>query len=93
MSQNFPIVNLQIYENISIPESFIDKRLNTHDRSNIRYVIIVDLIYLDNIKKSKNFPFCPENKKFIPDNFIEYLKEHVPKPNKPTSKLYLWSDQ
>ena len=88
MLQHFPLGNFQIYENNSITESFVIKILNTHDCSNIGYILIVDLFYPDNIKhKSKNFSFCPENKAFNPDNFTEYMKEHVPNPFRPTSKL------
>ena len=88
MLQHLPVGNFQIFENASITESFIDKVLNTHDCNVIGYVLIVDLIYPDNIKhKSKNFPFCPENKIICPVNFTESMKEHVPKPYRPTSKL------
>ena len=88
MLMYLPTGNFQIYENNSITESFVNKVLNTHDCSNTGYVLIVDLIYPDSIKyKSKNFPFCPENKKINPDNFTEYMKEHVPNPFRPTSKL------
>ena len=60
----------------------------THDFSNIGYVLIVDLIYPDNIKNNSiNFAFCPQNKSINPDNYTEYMKEHEPKPNKPTGKL------
>ena len=44
MLQHLPTGNFQIYENNSITESFIKKVLNTHDCSNIGYVLIVDLI-------------------------------------------------
>ena len=85
---HLPTGNFQIYENNSITEFFINKVLKTHDCSNIGYVLIVDLIYPDNIKyKSKNFPFCPENKTINPDNYTEYMKEHEPKPHRPTNKL------
>ena len=63
MWQHLPIGNFQVFENNSLTESFVNKVLNTHDCSNIGYVLIVDLIYPVIIKlKSKNFPFCPENK-------------------------------
>ena len=85
---HLPTGNFQIYENNSITESFIDKVLNTHDCNNVGYVLIVDLIYPDIIEyKSKNFPFCPENKTINPDNYTEYMKEHKPQPHRPTSKL------
>ena len=85
---HLPTGNFQIYENDSITESFINKVLNTHDCSNIGYVLIVDLIYPDNIKyKTKNFPLCPENKTIDPVNYTQYMKEHEPMPHRPTSKL------
>ena len=88
MLQHPPTGNFQIYANNSITESFIDKVLNTHDCSDIGYVLIVDLIYPDIITdKSKNFSFCPENKINNPNNFREYMKKHVPKPYRPTSKM------
>ena len=88
MLMHLPTGNFQIYENNSITKSFINKVLNTHDCSNIGYVLIVDLIYPDNIKyKSKNFPFCPENKTIHPDTYTQYMKEHEPRPHRPTSKL------
>ena len=88
MLQHLPKGNFQIYENNLITESFINRVLSTHDCSNIGYVLIIDLIYPDNIKyKSKNFPFCPENKTINPDNYTEYMKEHEPKPHRPTNKL------
>ena len=88
MLQYLPTGNFQIYENNSITESLINKVLNTHDCSNTGYVLIVDLTYPNNIKyKTKNFPLCPENKTINPDNYTEYMKEHEPKPHRPTSKL------
>ena len=85
---HLPTGNFQIYENDLIAESFINRVLNTHDCSNTGYILIVDLIYPDKIKyKSKNFPFCPENKTINPDNYTEYMKEHEPNPHRPTSKL------
>ena len=85
---HLPTGNFQIYENGSITESFINKVLNTHDCSDTGYILIVDLIYPDNIKyKSKNLPFCPENKTINPDNYTDYMKEHQPESHKPTSKL------
>ena len=88
MLQHLRTGNFQIYENNSITESFINKVLNTHDCSDTGYVLIVDLIYPDNIKyKSKNFPYCPENKTINPVNYTEYMNEHEPKPHRPISKL------
>ena len=78
MLQNLPKGNFQIYEKKSITKSFFDKVLKTHDCSNIGYVLLVDLIYPDNIQlKSTNLPFCPENKIIDPKRCTEYMKEHV----------------
>ena len=69
--------------------------LNTPDDSDIGYLIEVDLKYTDNIKeKTKNFPFCPENKKINPDKFGDYMKEFKPNTYTQTSKLICdWSDK
>ena len=50
---------------------WLDEILKTPDDADISYFIEVDLKYPDNIKKTKNFPFCPENKKIIPDKYNE----------------------
>ena len=56
MLQHLPIGKFQIYENISITETFVNKVLKTHDFNVIGYVLIVDLVYPDNIKhKTKRF--------------------------------------
>ena len=53
--------------------------LNTPDDSDIGCFIEVDIKYLDNIKeKTKQFPFAPENKRLIPDDFSDYMKEIKP---------------
>ena len=88
MLQHLPLGNFQIYENNSMTESFVNKVLNTHGCSNIGYVLVIDLIYPDNIKhKTENFPFCTENKIINPVIFTQYMKEHDPKPYRPTSKM------
>ena len=70
MYQHLPTGNLQICDNNSITESFIDKVLSTHDCSNVVYFSVVDLIYSDNIKEqNEKFPFWPENKVFNPGSF------------------------
>ena len=88
MLLQLPTGNFQINEKNSNTESFINKVLNTKDCSNTGYVLLVDLIYPGNNKnKSKNSPFCPENKTINPDNYTEYMKEHEPKPHRPSTKL------
>ena len=73
-SQHLPTGKFQNYENNSITESFIVKVLNNHDFCNIGYVVVLDLIYPDDIKeKSKIFPFCQENEANNPKSFTEYM--------------------
>ena len=62
--------------------------LNNPEDSDIGYFIEVDLKYPDNIKeKTKKFPFAPMNKKIIPDNFNDYMKEIKPDTYIQSSKL------
>ena len=51
--------------------------------------------YPDNIKeKTKNFPFCPENKKINPDRYNEYMNKIKPKNNTKSEKLICdWIDK
>ena len=40
----------------------------------------IDLKNPDNIKEeTKNFPFCPENKKINPDKYKNFMKKIKPK--------------
>ena len=58
-------------------------------------ILEVDLKYPDNIKeKTKNFPFCPENKKINPDKNNEYMNKIKPK-NYTKSKMFIcgWTDK
>ena len=68
--------------------------LNTPDDSDIGCFIEVDIKYLDNIKeKTKQFPFAPE-KKIIPDDFSDYMKEIKPDTYTQTRKMICdWSDK
>ena len=47
--------------------------LNIPDDSDIGYFVEVDLKYPDTIKKTKNFPFAPENKKKV----IPIILHHI----------------
>ena len=69
--------------------------INTPDNNENGYFLKVDLKYCDNIKeKTKNFPFCPENKKIHPDNFIEYMKMIKPTKYTKSKKLICdWADE
>ena len=47
---------------------------NTSDGSDIGSFFEHDVNYFDKLKeKSKNFPYCPENRKIDSDNFIPKL--------------------
>ena len=69
MSQYLPYDEIKFVDNVKLGDI-----LNTSDDSEVGYFVEVDLKYPDGIKqKTKNFPFCPENK-FSPQNkFTEYI--------------------
>ena len=90
MSESLPYDEIKFDNDVKLEDI-----LNHHDDSDIGYLIEVDLKYPDNIKeKTKNFPFCPENKKINPDKFCDYMKEIKPNSYTQTSKLICdWSDE
>ena len=90
MSEPLPYDEIKFVQNVELEDI-----LNTLDDSDIGYFVEVDLKYSDNIKeKTKNFPFAPENKKIIPDNFSDYMEEIKPDTYIQTSKLICdWSDK
>ena len=73
--------------------NWLEEILNTPDDSDIGYFIEADLGYPDNIKeKTKNFPFCPENK--IIDKYNDYMKEIKPENYVKSKKLICdWTDK
>ena len=76
---------------------WLEKILNTPDDSDIGYFVEVDLRYPDYIQeKTKNFPFCPENKIIHKDkhNDNEYMKQIKPKNYVKSKKLKCdWTDK
>ena len=90
MSESLPYDEIKLDTNIELEDI-----LNTPDDNHNGFFIEVDLIYPDNIKqKTKNFPFAPENRKKIPDNFNDYMKEIKPDIYTSTKKLICdWSDK
>ena len=55
---------------------WIDKISNTPDDKDIGYLVEVDLKYTDNRKKkTKNFPFAPENRIIPEDKHNDYMKK------------------
>ena len=89
MSQFLPYDEIEMWH--GHPDKYwnwLDKILNTPDDSDIGYFLEVDLKYPDDIKeKTKNFPFCPENKKIDPDKYNDYMKKIKPKNYTKSKKL------
>ena len=90
MSQPLPFDENKFDKNVVLQEI-----LNTPDDSDIGYFIEVDLTYPDIIKeKTKHVSIAPENKKIIPDNFIDYMKKIKPDTCTQTKNLICdWSDK
>ena len=89
MSQPLPYDEIEFDKNVKVKDI-----INTPDDSDIGFFIGVDLKYPDNIKeKTKHFPFAPANKKFIPDDFSNYMKTNKPDTYIETKKgICDWSD-
>ena len=90
MSQMLP------YDEIKFEKDFcLEEILNTPDDNEIGYFIEVNLKYPDNRKeKTKNFPFCPENKKINPNKYNDYMNNIKLKKNTKSKKLICdWSDK
>ena len=90
MSESLPYDEIKFDTNVKL-----EGILNTPTDSDIGYFIEVDLKYPDNIKeKTEIFPFIPENKKIIPNNFNDYMKTIKPDIYIQTKKLICdWSDK
>ena len=96
MSQMLPYDEIEIWH--GHPDHYmnwLEEILNTPDDSDIGYFLEVDLKYPDNIKeKTKNFPFCPENKKIDPDKNNDYMNKIKPMNYTKSKKLICdWSDK
>ena len=84
------------YDEIKFDKSVkLEDFLNTPDDIQIGYFVEVYLTYPDNIKKkTKNVPFAPVNKKIIPDDFSDYMKEIIPGTYTQNKKwISDWSDK
>ena len=57
----------------------LEEILNSPNDSDIGYFVEVDLKYPENIKKTKKFPFCTENKGILKDEYNNYMKKIKPK--------------
>ena len=96
MSQMLPYDEIEMWH--GDPDKYwnwLDEILNTPDDNEIGYLLEVDLKYPNNIKeKTKNFPFCPENKKIDPDKYNDYMNKIKPKNYTKSKKLICdWSDK
>ena len=90
MSQLLPFDEIKFEKDICLEEI-----LNTAGDNEIGYFLEVDLKYPDNIKKkTKNFPFCPENRKINPNKFNDYMNNIKPKNYTKSKKLICdWTDK
>ena len=79
MSQFLPYDEIEMW--YGDPDKYwnwLDEFLNTPDDADIGYFVEVDLKYPDDKKeKTKNFPFCPENKIIHKDKYNnnEYMEQ------------------
>ena len=90
MSQSLPYQDLKFD-----PSTDIETILSAPDDSEIGYFVEVDLKYPDEIKdKTKNFPFCPENKFSPTDSFADYMDLNKPESYVKCKKLIFdWTDK
>ena len=82
MSQHLPYDGIEIWH--GHPGLCMNKLgviLNTPDDSDVGFFLEVDLRHPDNTKKTKNIPFCPENKIINKDKYNDYMKKMKPKNN------------
>ena len=96
MSQFLPYDEIEMWH--GHPDHYmnwLEEILYTPDESDIGYFVEVDLKYPDNIKvKTKNFPFCPENKKIDSDKYNDCMNKIKPKNYTKSKKLICdWTDK
>ena len=89
MSQFLPYDEIEMWHgHPDLLTNGLEEILNTPDDNEIGYLLEVDLKYPDNIKeKTKNFPFCPENKKINPKKYNDYMNKIKPKNYTKSKKL------
>ena len=96
MSQLLPYDEIEMWH--GHPDLYMHKLeeiLYTPYDSDIGFFIEVDIRYPDNInEKTKNFPFCPENKVILTDKYNDYMKKLQPKKYTKSKKLICdWTDK
>ena len=67
--------------------NWLEEILNTPDDSDTGYFAEVDLRHPNHIKKTKIFPFCPENKIIDKDKYNDYMKGIKPENYARSKKL------
>ena len=96
MSQMLPSDNIEMWHgHPNLYMNWLEEILNTSDDSDIGSFLEADLKYPDSIKeKTKNFPFCTENKKINPNKYNDYMNKIKPKNYIKTKKLICdWTDK
>ena len=96
MSQMLPYDEIEMWH--GHPDLYMNKFeeiLDTPDDGDVGFFVEDDLKYPDNIKeKTKNFPFCPENKKINPGKYNDYMKKIKPRNYTKSKKLLCdWTDK
>ena len=96
MSQLLPFDEIEVWHGDRDKYwNWLDEVSNTPDGADIGYFLEVDLKYPDNIKeKTKNFPFCPENKYIPKEKYNDYMKKIKLKNSAKSKKLICdWTDK
>ena len=96
MSQPLPYDEIEMWHgDPDLYMNWLEEILNTPDDSDIGYFVEADLRYPDNIKeKTKNFPFCPENKVISKEKYNDYMNKIEPKSYIKSNKLICdWTDK
>ena len=77
MSQQLPYDEIEMWHgHTDLFMKKLEEILNTPDNSDIGYFVQVVLRYhQDTKKKTKNFPFAPENKLILKDKYNDYMKK------------------
>ena len=72
MSQPIPFDEIKLDKNVKLKDI-----IKIPDENDIGYFVEVHLRYPDRTKeKTKNFPFCPENKVIHKEKYNDYMKKN-----------------
>ena len=88
MSESLPYDETEMwYAHPDLYMNKLEEIFDVADESDIGYFLEVDLRCPDNIKKTKNFPFCPENQIMQNEKYKDYMKKMKPKNYTKAKKL------